>query len=128
MATVLPVKLTLAATVSLALLLSACGSVRTPQQSGGQNAVVGGSAGYKPYQTRDAALGCIRSAGLKAVPVGKDRIKLDQGASVYFAADRGDAAARQARGQAEGAEVLGSAVFYVGSADGNFTSRVESCL
>ena len=128
MATVLPVRLTLVAAVSLALLLSACGSVRTPSQSGGQNAVVGGSAGYEPYQPRDAALGCLKRAGLKAVPVGKDRIKLEHGASIYFAADRGGAAAMQVRGQAEGAEVIGSALYFVGSAGGNITARVESCL
>ena len=122
------VKASILAVVSLSILLSACGSVRTPLQSGGQNAVVGGSSGYEPYQTRNAALGCIQGAGLKAVPVGKDRIKLEQGASIYFTADRGDATARQARGQAEGAEVIGPAIFFVGTADGNLTSRVESCL
>lgn len=128
MATVLPVKFTLAATVSLALLLSACGSVREPSQSGGQNAVVGGSSGYQPYQTRNAALGCLQRGGIKAVAIGKDRIKLEQGASIYFAADRGGAAAMQARGEAEGAEVIGSALYFVGSASGNITARVESCL
>lgn len=128
MATVLPVRLTLVAAVSLALLLSACGSVRTPSQSGGQNAVVGGSSGYEPYQTRNAALSCLRRVGLTAIPVGKDRIKLEQGASIYFAADRGGAAAMQARGEAEGAQVIGPALFFVGSAGGNITARVESCL
>ncbi len=128
MATVLPVRLILAAAISLVLVLAACGSVRTPQQSGGQNPVVGGSSGYEPYQTRNAALDCIKSKGVAAVPIGKDRIKLPQGASVFFAADRGGAAAMQARGQAEGAEVIGPALFFVGSADGNLTSRVETCL
>ena len=128
MATVLPVRLILSAAFSLVLVLSACGSVRTPQQSGGQNPVVGGSSGYEPYQTRNAALDCLKRGGVVAVPVGKDRIKLQQGASIYFAAERGAAAAMQARGQAEGAEVIGPALFFVGSADGNLTSRVETCL
>ncbi|MSW87548.1 MAG: hypothetical protein F2799_01845 [Actinobacteria bacterium] len=122
-------KLPLAATLAAALLLSGCGSERTPLQSGGQNAVVGGSAGYQPYQTRDIALNCIKGRGISATPVGRDLILLSApGARIVFEADRGVSSGMQVRGQVEGAEVIGGAVFYVGSADTAVTSGVEGCL
>ena len=125
------VKFPLAAVVGLALLLPGCGSERLPVQSGGQNAVVGGSAGFTPYQTRNTALDCIRGKGISARPVGLDVIEVGGPAGaqkIFFAADRGAATGLQVRGKAEGAEVIGSALYYVGAGDLGTTSVVEGCL
>ena len=112
----------------MVLLLSGCGSERSGHVSGGQNAVVGGSSGYSPYQTRNAALSCLNSAGVSGRPVGRAVIALEGGAYIEFAADRGSSAALQVRGKAEGAELIGLALFFIGAAKEDVIARVERCL
>jgi len=124
-----------AAMVLSALLVSGglagCGSVRTAQQSGGEDAVRGGAAGFKPFQPRDELLQCLRSKGADAVAVGSDAIQMLPAATaprIVMQVEPAEAVVLQIRGKAEGAQVIGRAVVYAGRSSDSQVELIQDCL
>jgi hypothetical protein len=123
-------------TAALACLLAAasligCGSPRSPLLSGGQNRLVGGSAGYTAPDPPKGLVDCLRLQGVNAVKVGPSLVRVgppEVGLSVTFPANGAVAEAKQARGEAEGAELVGGGLVRIGSADDGLLAKVEGCL
>lgn len=124
-------RLTAIPIVLLALTVAGCGSVRTADQSGGQDAVRGGAAGFKPFQPRDRLIECLREKGVEAVAKGEDEIQVlpaSTGPRIVMAADPEAATALQVRGKAEGAELMGRALVYAGRSSDAQVEQVQDCL
>lgn len=114
-----------------ALLVAGCGSTRTPEQSGGPNAVLGGGARATPYDPRATPLSCMQADGLPARLDGERAIVVGTGPGApraYFQVDGGTAQGTQVRGDAQGAEVIGSALLYTNAGSDALLKRVETCL
>jgi len=114
-----------------ALAVCGCGSVRTGAQSGGQDAKLGGSKGFGPFQPRDRFVECVRKVGLQVAPVGQDTaqvLPVATGAKVVFAVDMDAATALQIRGQAEGAEQIGQAIVFSSRASDTQIEQIQNCL
>ncbi len=113
------------------VLVAGCGSSRTPEQSGGPNAVLGGGARATPYDPRTTPLACMRAKGLPAAIDGADAIRIGAGPGApraVFAPDGGTAQGTQIRGDAEGAEVIGSALLYTNGGGDTVLGKIEKCL
>lgn len=116
--------------VGATALLTACGSVRTPEQSGGWNAERGGSDGFQPFQPRDRFIGCVRAAGGDAVPIGVTTAQMLPAATapkVVFAVNGDEATVLQVQGRAEGAEVIGQALVYAPHATEAEVKLAQKC-
>lgn len=87
--------------------------------------------GPNPNDKRGQALACLRADGLPALPVGDDRIVVGEGRGAprirYFTTS-GEAEALQFKGGAEGAEQIGNALLWTGSASDRLLERIEACL
>ena len=113
------------------LAICGCGSVRTGAQSGGQDAKLGGSKGFGPFQPRDRFVECARKVGLQVAPIGQDTAQIlpaATGAKVVFAVDMDAATAMQIRGQAEGAEQIGQAIVYGSRASDSQIEQIQNCM
>ena len=126
----------LAAAIGLsALSLSACGITSKPE-AGTPKAIATGHKGLDDPRTKHTA--CLRQehvpfhleqrtvAGrvLPSFQVGV----APSGPMVTFEPTPGDAQGVQIQGEAQGAEVIGSALLYPNQASGELLSTVESCV
>lgn len=117
--------------IALAVAIAGCGSVRTSPQSGGEDPVRGGAAGFKTYQPRDTLLECLRGKGAAAVPVGEDVIQMLPASSaprIVMEPEAGFATGLQSRGKAEGAELIGRALVYAGRSSDAQVELIQDCL
>jgi hypothetical protein len=83
------------------------------------------------YDPRDSVLGCIQGKGLQARKSGRYAIAVGTGPRsprVVFAATSGEAEADHVRPGAEGAEIIGDALLYVGSGSDSELGKLEDCL
>jgi len=119
------------AAVAAIFALAGCGSPRSPLLSGGQDPVRGGAAGFATYSPPVALLNCLRAQRIAAVRADRSTVAvlpLSSRLRVRFAALDESAQAEQARGVAEGAELIGPALLFVGSAPDPRIAQVEACL
>jgi hypothetical protein len=116
-----------AAAAAGALALSACGSVQVQPRSGSASrGVIDDQRVHHPNH-----LACLKQAGLPAVATGQTSIQVGQppaGPRIAFAASPGAAQALQIEGQAQGAEVIGTALLYPGQASDRELGAIEGCL
>jgi hypothetical protein len=106
-----------------AVAIGACGSTVKPPQGRGQV--------DNPRTANPDYLKCIRDHGLPAVEVGIDSIQVGQlpaGPTIRFLPTPGSATAAQIYGQAQGAEVIGSALLYPNQASSTQLASIEVCL
>lgn len=110
--------------------LGACGGsdAVTPPRPGvvGAHAVV-----PRPYNPMTNVVACLHGEGIATRPTAPNEVRLAPAATgmrVRLAITPGAADAAQLRGGAEGAEVIGSAMLFVGSASDAQIARVERCL
>jgi hypothetical protein len=110
-----------AAVAAAAGVLSGCaGSVPT-----------GKNHASRPYDPRNSVIGCIHGKGLDARKSGVDAIGVGAAAGgprIVFAPTSGAAEADHVRPGAEGAEVIGDALLYVGSGSDSELGKLENCL
>jgi hypothetical protein len=114
-----------------ALAVAGCGSYRSEYLSGGQNPILGGSAGYYPFQPRDQLARCLARLGERPTSVGRYSIVLSPAATsprLFVAIDADAASAMQVRGEAEGAYVAGRVVVWVNGAKRWRIDRIDQCL
>ncbi len=84
--------------------------------------------GFDPRATTQT---CLRHAHLASVPVGPRQLLLGagpDGPSIVFTITTAEAEAIELRGEAEGAERVGSALLFVRGASEAVLAKVESCL
>jgi hypothetical protein len=108
------------------LLLSACGS--SAVQVAGSTPHAGRGKVDDPRAKR---LKCLKQHHLRAMKVGQTGIQIGpppQGAWVVFTPTPGAAQERQISGQAQGAEVIGSALLYPRGASDKQLAVIESCV
>lgn len=106
-----------------AVALGACGSAIKPPQGHGRV--------DDPRINNPNHLACLTRHGLPVQLVGRTGIQigpLPAGPTVRFAPTPGAAQALQIEGQAEGAEVIGSALLYPHGADDKELNTIETCL
>jgi hypothetical protein len=110
-----------AVAVAAACALSGCaGSVPT-----------GKNHASRPYDPRNSVIGCIHGKGLDARRSGLAAIAVGAAAGgprIVFAPTSGAAEADHVRPGAEGAEVIGDALLYVGSGSDSELGKLEDCL
>jgi hypothetical protein len=124
-----------AALVLSALSLSACGISSKPE-AGTPNAIINGHKGVDDARAKHTAclrqdhvafhLEQLRVAG-KILP----SIQVDTapaGPTISFAPTPGDAQGLQIQAEAQGAEIIGSALVYPNQAPDNLMTVVESCV
>jgi hypothetical protein len=119
-------KLTVAS-VLVAVALAACGS--TAVHSG----VAGSSRGKvdDPRTTKVDYVGCLRNDHLPVQDIGQTGLQigaLPAGPRVVFTPTDGAAQAAQIEGQAQGAEVIGSALLYPNQGSDAELNQIETCL
>ena len=120
-----------AVAAALTIATAGCGSVRTADQSGGQNVTEGGAAGYSPYQPRDRFIECLRGKGFQVDAVGRDTAQMlpaDTAPKVVFAVDGDAATALQVRGKAEGGEQIGQALVFSAKATDDQVAAAQDCM
>jgi hypothetical protein len=114
----------------VALCLSACGTSSKPLA--GSAAVVNQHAGRgRVDDPRTKHLKCLREHHVAAVKVGQTELQIDTppgGPSVTFAPTPGAAQREQIEGQAQNAEVIGSALLTPNAAPDKELQVVEDCL
>jgi hypothetical protein len=113
------------------LLCVGCGSPRSPLLSGGEDPIRGGSAGFQTYSPPIGLRNCLRARGLTVARVDRSTIAIapaSDGLAVTFEAIDEAAWARQLRGLAQGAEMIGSGLVYVGQAGPAKLAQVQDCL
>ncbi len=122
----------LAALVGLtALSLSACGTASKPE-AGTLQATVKSHKGVD--DPRKKHLQCLQQEHITATPMTLNGVPAFQvrsapsGPTVAFQATPGAAQALQINGQAQGAEVIGSALLYPNQASDALLSKVETCV
>ncbi len=113
-----------------AVVLSACGSTANPPAGSiPPGAYHAGRAAVDDPRT--SHLRCLRAHGLPAQDVGLTQIQVGAppaGPLVAFTPTPGAAQAAQIDGQAQGAEVIGSALLYPNQAPDNELSVIETCV
>jgi hypothetical protein len=105
-----------------ALALSACGTSTTAPNRGRID---------DPRTSQSNHLKCMLAAHLPVVKVGRTDLQVGPaptGPTVHFAPTPGLAQGLQINGQAQGAEVIGSALLYPNQATDNELSKIETCL
>ncbi len=126
----------LAAAIGLAALsLSACGIAAKPE-AGTPTAKAKDEKGIDNARTLHAV--CLRQAGIPVVSTqttvaGRQLPSLQVGAApsgptIAFEPTPGDAQGVQIQGEAQGAEVIGSALLYPNAADDALLTKVENCV
>jgi len=112
-----------AASVVAAVLVCGCASTVKPPQGHGK---VDDPRTFKPNR-----VACLRSEHLPVQLVGQTGIQigaLPNGPSIWFEATPGAAQAHQIGGQAQGAEVIGSALLYPHQGSDSELAMIEDCL
>ena len=95
------------------------------------NVPTGKNHASRPYDPRDPVVGCIHGKGLDARKSGAAAIAVGTGAGrprIVFAPTSGAAEADHVRPGAEGAEVIGDALLYVGGGSDSELGKLEDCL
>ncbi len=113
------------AVATIALALAGCGAIKL-QPNAGSRGVVDNEASNNPDH-----LACIRGAGLPATEVNPHQLQvgpLPTGPTVVFTPTPGAAQAQQIYGQAQGAEVIGSALVWVNQGSQSELQTIENCL
>lgn len=118
----------LAVLSSLAVLaLAACGSTAVhPSSNGGSRGKID-----DPRTARADRVACLRSDHLPVQPVGLTNLQIGApptGPRVVFTPTSGAAQAAQIEGQAQGAEVIGSALLYPNQGSDSELAQIETCL
>lgn len=106
-----------------ALVLGACGGAIKPPQGHGRV--------DDPRRNNPNHLACLRQKRLPIALVGRTVIQignLPSGPTVEFEPTPGSAQALQISGEAQPAEVIGSALLYPHGADDHELSIIEACL
>jgi hypothetical protein len=119
----------------VALSLSACGTTSKPE-AGTPAAMVRSHKGVD--DPRKKHIVCLRQAGVPVHPEqtvvagqnlpGFQVLSAPQGPTVSFEPTPGDAQGLQIDGQAQGAEVIGSALLYPNDASDSLLAKVEKCV
>jgi uncharacterized protein YceK len=125
-------KLALAcALAAFALVLSACGTIHKPMAGSGSATVTTSGARGQVDDPRQKHLGCLAGLHLPVAERGKTDIVIgtppDQ-VTATFTPTPGAAQEEQIGGHVEGAEVIGSALVYPGSASDSELKSIEDCL
>jgi hypothetical protein len=124
-----------AAVVLSALSLSACGISSKPE-AGTQNAIINGHKGLDDPRAKHTA--CLKQAhvpfhleqltvagkNLQSIQVGR----APAGPTISFEPTPGDAQGLQIQAEAQGAEIIGSALVYPNQASDNLMTVVENCV
>jgi hypothetical protein len=115
----------LAASCLMVLALAACGSTSVHPGGAGHGKV------DDPRTAKTDHLACMRANHLPAQPVGLTGIQIGAppaGPRVVFTPTAGAAQADQIQGQAQGAEVIGSALLYPNQGSDRELNQIETCL
>jgi hypothetical protein len=84
------------------------------------------------YDPRDSRIACFANQGLPAHKVGPSDVLVTPAGRrpvrVFFASTPGEAEALSVQARAQGAEQLGRALLYVGSASEPLLTKLEGCL
>jgi hypothetical protein len=105
-----------------ALALSACNVTATTRAGRGRVA---------DPRTQAGRLDCLRAHHLEVTEVGATGLQVAQppgGPTIRFTPSTGSAQAAQLEGQAQGAEVIGSALLYPNQASDSELGVVENCV
>jgi hypothetical protein len=125
-----PAKLAVASTLA-AVALTACGSTSVHPHATGPGALVGRGKVDDPRTARADHVKCLRDDHLPIQEVGQTGIQIGSplaGPRVVFTPTPGAAQAAQIQAQAQGAEVIGSALLYPAQASDSELSQIETCL
>lgn len=82
-------------------------------------------------RTQSGRLDCLRAHHLPVTEVGTTGLQIGQppaGATIHFTPSTGAAEAAQLEGQAQGAEVIGSALVYPNRAPDSELKTIENCV
>jgi hypothetical protein len=85
----------------------------------------------KPYSPIDKAIACLTKKHLPITKTSATALRIGDGPgapSISFTATFDEAEGIELRGQAEGAERIGSALLFVGDAPDSVLKEAESCL
>jgi hypothetical protein len=111
----------------LALMLGACGSTNVhPQRAGASRGRID-----DPRTSKADRVACMQSDHLQVQEVGLAGLQIGappEGPRVVFTPTPGAAQADQIRGQAQGAEVIGSALLYPNQGSDQELAAIETCL
>lgn len=114
------------------IALSACGNTAIhPAASTGSSRLVSRGRVDDPRTSEDNHFQCMQSDHLPVQEVGQTGLQIGAppaGATVVFTPTAGAAQADQIRGQAQGAEVIGSALLYPHQAPDGELGQIASCL
>jgi hypothetical protein len=114
------------ALAAVAAALAGCGAVAVkPAGAGAPGTATSRGRVAGPVDDR---LPCLRAHHLSVRQVGSSDLVIAGGARVHFAPTAGAALAEQIEDRAQGAEVIGSALLYPGSAPDDELTRIENCL
>ncbi len=118
--------------VTLALALAGCGSVKVqPTAPAGSTKLVSRGKIDSPLTNMHNHLGCLRSDHLAVQLVSPTKLQIDAapaGPTVVFTPTPGAAQAQQIDGNAQAAEVIGSALLYPNQASDAELTAIEDCL
>ena len=98
---------------------------------GGSESGASGEGAPDPNDKRAVAIDCITNdAGLPAQPTGEKSIQVGGpgGARIEFFLSTGEAESQQFKGEAQGAEQVGSTLLFVGRAGDEELEKIEECL
>jgi hypothetical protein len=108
-----------------AIALAACGGAVTVKPPAGRGKV------DDPRTAKNNHVACIRAQHLAVQEVGLTQLQIGappSGPQVVFEPSAGAAQAMQIKGQAQGAEVIGSALLYPDQAPDAVLAKIEACL
>ena len=91
----------------------------------------GGPPPKAAFDPRDEAVGCLNGAGIQAAKAGRDEVRVAGGPGsprIVFKATVNEAEAENLRATTAGAEVIGDAILYVGTAPEEEIDKIEKCL
>jgi len=120
-------KLALVAALAAASL-SACGVTAKPEAGTLKASTVSHKAIDDPRQKH---IVCLRQDHIPVVLIGSTAMQIESkpyGPTVYFEPTPGAAQYAQIDGQAQGAEIIGSALLYPNQASDQLLSKVEACV
>ncbi len=109
------------AAVAAALALAGCSGAEENR----------GPAPTGAFDPRDNAVGCLNGKGIQAVKAGTDEVRLGSGPGrprIVFTATATEAEAENLKATTAGAEVIGDAILYVGTAGEAELDKIEKCL
>jgi len=120
------------AAVAVVLLLAGCGAVRVqPTTPAGSAALTSRGTVDSPLTNMRNHLGCLRDAHLPVQVTSPTTLQVGAapgGATILFRATIGAPQADQIEGNAQGAEVVGSALIYPHQASDAELNSIEDCL